>query len=104
MIAASTTPDGVSILRSRPGCAYVEGEKRSGLKPGTQVAAETSVGRPVTLVVHSVKKAREWWAQTETGAWFVLRAVRPTSAQQMRTMNGAQRVYRRDKRGRFTSA
>lgn len=101
MIAASTTPDGVSVLRSRPGCAYVAGEKRKSFKPGEEVAAETSAGRPVSLTVHSSKKAREWWAQTETGAWFVLRAVRPTSAQQMRTMNGAQRVYRRDKRGRF---
>lgn len=101
MITASTTPDGVSILRSRPGCAYMAEGKRSGYKAGETVTASTSGGRPVSLTVHSAKREREWWAQTETGTWYVLRSARPTSVAQMRTMNGAQRVYRRDKLGRF---
>jgi hypothetical protein len=101
VIKASTTPDGVSILISRPGCAYVVGEQRSGFKPGAVVSARTSGGRDVALTVHSAKKAREWWATSESGAWYVLRSERPTSVAQMRTMNGPQRIYRRDKRGRF---
>lgn len=103
MIAASTTPDGVSILVSRPGCAYAIGRQRSGFKPGQQVDARTTMGRPVSLTIHSAKKAREWWAQSAGGAWYVLRAARPTSLQQMRTMNGPARIYRRDKLGRFTA-
>lgn len=103
MKPAMCTPDGVSVLISLPGCAYVDEGKRSGYKADDRIVARTSgAGREVALTVRCSKKAREWWAQTDTGAWYVLRAMRPTSVAQMRTMNGAQRSYRRDKLGRFT--
>lgn len=103
VIKSSTTPDGVSILVSRPGCAYVLGTKTTGFKAGGVVQASAGVGRVLTLTIHSAKKAREWWAMDAAGRWYVLRSQRPTSVAQMRTMNGPQRTYRRDKLGRFVA-
>lgn len=99
---ARTTPDGISILISQPGCAYATGPKRSGFRVGETVMAGTAGAmRPITLTIHSARKAREWWAMSESGSWWVLRSARPTSVAQMRTMNGPERRYRRDKLGRF---
>ncbi len=99
----TTTPDGVSILTSRPGCHYLPdaATKRSSFKPGEAVEARTDVGRPIMLTIHGAHKAREWWTKTERGNWAILRAERPNSHAQMARMNGAARVYRRDKLGRF---
>jgi hypothetical protein len=98
-----TTPDGVSTKISLPGCHYLPGDaaRKSGFKPGEIVQARTDVGHPITLTIHSAHKAGEWWATTERGNWCILRARRPVTAGQMRSMNSGGRTYRRDKLGRF---